>query len=136
MKKRLKIYFQGYLSKRSWGRHNESGIKKLFNFLASWERRYFTITREGVYFTDGSSSPDILDNLIFSSTFSFCCGASTGYQYGVLINSSHRTLQIDAEDVFTFAYFVHFLSKAILENKNIQQNRFISFARVRGGCQS
>jgi hypothetical protein len=109
----------------------------MFNFLASWEKKYFTITKEGVYFTDYEASYEIQDNLIFSTTFSFSCGeASAGYQYGILINSSHRALQLDAEDIFTFGLFAHFLSQAISENKNIRQNRFISFARVRSGCES
>lgn len=52
-----------------------------------------------------------------------------------MINSSHRALQLDAEDIFTFGRFAYFLSKAIEENKNIRQNRFNSFARVRNGCE-
>lgn len=109
----------------------------MFNFLASWERRFFTVTKEGVYFTADENNYDILDNLIFSTTFGFACGeAATGYRYGVLVNSSHRALQLDAEDVYTLGLFVHFLSKAIQENKNIRQNRFGSFARVRSGCEA
>jgi phospholipase D1/2 len=75
--------------------------------------------------------------LIFSTTFGFVCGeAATGYAFGVLVNSSHRALQLDAEDVFTLGLFVHFLAKAVQESKNIRQNRFGSFARVRSGCEA
>jgi hypothetical protein len=131
------VYFQTYLSKRNWGRHNESGFKKMFNFLASWERRFFTITKDGLYFTPDEHSHEIQDNLIYSTTFGFTCGeAATGYPYGVLVNSSHRALQLDAGDVFTLGLFVHYLSKAVQESKNIRQNRFGSFARVRTGCEA
>ena len=86
----------------------------MFNFLASWERRFFTITKDGLYFTPNEHSHEIQDNLIFSTTFGFTCGqAATGYPYGVLVNSSHRALQLDAGDVFTLGLFVHYLSKAV-----------------------
>lgn len=121
--------------KRAGGRHDESGLRKLLNYFTSWEERFFTISGEGVSLTEFEGSEDLLDSLLFTTTFSFLYGqASTGYPYGIILNSSHRVLHIDAQDVFTLAYFVHFLGKASSYNLNIAPNRYGSFARIRPSC--
>ena len=48
----LKVYYQGDMEKRAWGRHDESTFKKIFEFLGNWEQRFFTISSEGVSFAD------------------------------------------------------------------------------------
>jgi len=40
------------MNKKGWGRHGESGLKKLFSFLAAWDECYFTISGEGIHFTE------------------------------------------------------------------------------------
>jgi hypothetical protein len=133
----MKVYYQVAMTKKAWGRHGESGLKKLFSFLASWDECFFTISAEGIHFTESDESSFILDHLIFSTTFSFIYGPeATGYSYGIIINSSHRVLQMEAKNIFDMVLFLFFLTKAIDESKNLSVNRFESFAPIQQHCES
>ena len=68
----------------------------------------------------------------YSVGFSLLYGeAETGYPYGIILNSSHRVLSIDAVNIFNFTYFVYFLRKAMRENDFLSKKRFESFANIR-----
>lgn len=65
--------------------------------MFNWSKRFFTITSEGVYFTSGDEDFRIEEMIPFSEGFKLLYGeAETGYTYGIILNSSHRMLNIDA----------------------------------------
>ncbi len=68
----------------------------MYNFV-SWRHKFFTITNEGIYYTDTDNSFSIKEIILFNQSFSLLHGEiKTGYTYGIVLNSSHRVLQIDA----------------------------------------
>ena len=50
--------------------------------------------------------------------------AETGYTYGIMLNSSHRLLNIDADNIFNFTYFVYWLRKAMKDSDYLSKKRF------------
>ena len=62
--------------------------------------------------------------------------AETGYTYGIVLNSSHRILSIDAGDIFNLTYFVYWLRKAMKENDYFTHKKYGSFANIREKCSS
>lgn len=73
--------------------------------------------------------------LPFSVGFKLLYGeAETGYTYGIVLNSAHRILSIDAGNIFNMTYFVYFVRKAMKENDYLNVKRFHSFADIRNNC--
>lgn len=90
-------YFQRNLIKKAGGRHTESSLSRIMNNFISWRHKFFTITNEGLYYTDEEDSFNIKEMLLFNESFSLSHGEiKTGYTYGLILNSSHRILQVDA----------------------------------------
>lgn len=54
----------------------------------------------------------------------------------MILNSAHRMLNIDTENIFDMTYFVYFTRKAMKENNYLEINRYRSFAGVRSKCYS
>lgn len=52
----------------------------------------------------------------------------------MILNSAHRMLNIEAEDIFNMTYFVYWTRKAMKENNYLTINRYHSFAAVRNKC--
>ena len=51
----------------------------------------------------------------FSVGFKLLYGeAETGYTYGIMLNSAHRVLSMDAGNIFNMTYFVYFVRKAMI----------------------
>lgn len=70
--------------------------------------------------------------LQYSVSFSLQYGeAETGYTYGIVVNSAHRVLSLDAVNIFNLTYFVYFLKKAMKENDYLTSKRYQSFASIR-----
>lgn len=125
------------LTKKAGGRHNESTIKKIATYFTNWTKKHFTITSEGVYYTANDRDFRIEEMIPFSVGFKLVYGESdTGYTYGIILNSAHRMLSIDAENIFNFTYFVYSIRKAMKESNYLIVKRFHSFADVRENCQT
>lgn len=98
--------------------------------------KLFTISSEGLYYTANDKDFRIEEMIPFSVGFKILYGEKdTCYTYGIMINSAHRLLIIDAEDIFNFIYFVYFISKAMKENNYLSPKRYKSFASERSLCK-
>ena len=94
-------------------------------YLTKWSSRFFTITSEGIYYTANENDYTIEEMIPFSVGFSLLHGESqTGYTYGIVINSSHRVLSVDASNIYNLTYFVYSLRKAIKENDIFTKKRY------------
>lgn len=71
---KMSIFKQMFLRKRAGGRHNESAWKKAMSYFINWNRKYFTITSEGVYFTDSDEDFRIEEMIPFSVGFKLLYG--------------------------------------------------------------
>ena len=133
----MKTFKQLELRKRAGGRHNESIVKKFVSYFTNWDKKQFTISSEGVYYTASDKDFRIEEMIPFSVGFKLLHGEKdTCYTYGIMINSAHRLLIIDAQDIFNFTYFVYFIRKAMRENDYLTVKRFRSFASERTGCNA
>ena len=95
-----------------------------------------SITPEGIYMTE-ENSLHIEDTLMFSSTFTVLYGeAATGHDYGVVINSSQRILNLDAKNIFNLCLFIRFLSDALDISEITSAHRYTSFAPLRSNCDA
>lgn len=133
------MYCQTFLKKRSGGRHNEGPCRRCSTIFGNWKKRFFTVTSEGIFYSVGylPHESDIKEMIPFSFHFSIEYGIrSTGYKFGLVLNSCQRTLQLLSDDMFAFVVFIRSVKLALSENHYLEINRFGSFARQRENCDS
>jgi hypothetical protein len=57
------------LLKKAGGRHTESNLSRIMNNFISWRRKFFTITNEGVYYTDDEDLFNVKEMILFNQSF-------------------------------------------------------------------
>lgn len=118
--------------KRSGGRYQESCIKCGVIFK-TWKIRYFIIHNEGIIYKDENNN--IKEYVTYDYDFRMKHGKQqTGSDKGLILETSHRKLTLEALTLFDYLQFVYYVKMGLKNSEYSTIHRYNSFAPVRQNC--
>ncbi|EAR83685.1 phospholipase d1 (macronuclear) [Tetrahymena thermophila SB210] len=126
---------ESFIKKRAGGHFKKRNcLDSCINPFKLWKKRYIVITSEAIMYSIGNREPNCQtrEMLLFDHNFSLKYGkAYTQRDLGIILTTTTRRLQLEADDLFHFVDVIAGIKDAMRLSPYIELHRYDSFAPIR-----